>query len=72
MIVKGALENEADALIEAEGCTIKHSTPGLPEMNGPTERSGGDGSMVYKSSPKRYRPYPEPMARSSFHGRILR
>ncbi|KGO42802.1 hypothetical protein PEX1_104490 [Penicillium expansum] len=28
-------------MIEAEGCTIEHSPPGLPEINGPAERSGG-------------------------------
>jgi hypothetical protein len=33
--------NDVEALIEAEGCTIEHSAPGLPEMNGPAERSRG-------------------------------
>lgn len=33
--------NEVESMIEAEGCTIEHSPPGLPEMNGPAERSGG-------------------------------
>jgi hypothetical protein len=32
---------EVETMIEAEGCTIEHSPPGLPEMNGPAERSGG-------------------------------
>ena len=33
--------HEVETMIEAEGCTIEHSPPGLPEMNGPAERSGG-------------------------------
>jgi hypothetical protein len=33
--------NDVEALIKAEGCTIEHSAPGLPEMNGPAERSRG-------------------------------
>ncbi|KAI2685533.1 hypothetical protein LCP963914a_4860 [Penicillium roqueforti] len=33
--------NEVESMIEDEGCTIEHAPPGLPEMNGPAERSGG-------------------------------
>jgi ABC-type transporter Mla maintaining outer membrane lipid asymmetry ATPase subunit MlaF len=33
--------NDVEALIEAEGCTLEHSAPCLPERNGPAERSGG-------------------------------
>ncbi|KGO52526.1 hypothetical protein PEX2_081370 [Penicillium expansum] len=32
---------EVELIIEAEGYTIEHSPPGLLEMNGPAERSGG-------------------------------
>jgi hypothetical protein len=33
--------NDVKALIEAKGCTIKYLAPGLLEINGPAERSGG-------------------------------
>ncbi|EKV08147.1 hypothetical protein PDIP_69620 [Penicillium digitatum Pd1] len=38
---KRSAGHEVEAMIEAEGCTIEHSPPNLPEMNGPAERSGG-------------------------------
>ncbi|KAJ6003627.1 hypothetical protein N7522_006319 [Penicillium canescens] len=33
--------DEVEIMIENEGCIIEHAPPGLPEMNGPAERSGG-------------------------------
>jgi hypothetical protein len=38
---KQSAGNDVKALIKAKGCTIKHSAPGLPEINGPAERSRG-------------------------------
>ncbi|QQK41611.1 Polynucleotidyl transferase, ribonuclease H fold [Penicillium digitatum] len=44
---KRSAGHEVEAMIEAEGCTIEHSPPNLPEMNGPAERSGGQISVTY-------------------------
>jgi hypothetical protein len=38
---KRSARNDVKALIEAEGYTIEYSAPGLPEINGPAERSRG-------------------------------
>jgi transposase InsO family protein len=38
---KRSAGNDVEALIEAKGCTIEYSAPGLLEINGPAERSRG-------------------------------
>ena len=62
--------NEVESMIEDEGCTIEHTPPGLPEMNGPAERSGGmivrNGRALLNDTNLPHNLWPETMYASAY------
>ena len=57
-------------MIKDEGCTIEHTPPGLPEMNGLVERSGGmivrNGRALLNGTNLPYNLWPETIYISAY------